>query len=181
MVSIPEGLETLLTNLVMSSCVHEEHGKEHEMASDATRLSVMNLKGDLLANLTALNVDKIDIVCRGVYHGPESHGVSHLSVKPDVLVGREKPSQLGTNDPDDVAQHGDEDEAAVVSEDEAGAARRPYGPFEAVQGSKFLVSELAVPPICEESKVGAVEKHIECKATRSQELPLEPGFTHEGI
>src|SRR5262245_39343793 len=79
-----------------------------------------------------------------MHHGPESHGVSNLSVKPDVLVGREKPGQLRTNDLDDVAQHGDKDKAAVESEDESGTAGSPYREFETVESDEFLVGVLAV-------------------------------------
>jgi hypothetical protein len=48
---VPESLETLVTNLVMGGCVHEEHDEEHEMASDATRLRIMDLQSNFPADL----------------------------------------------------------------------------------------------------------------------------------
>jgi hypothetical protein len=50
-VCVPEGFETLLADLVVCGCVHEHHDQEHEMASNSTRLSVVNLLGGLLADL----------------------------------------------------------------------------------------------------------------------------------
>jgi hypothetical protein len=41
---------------------------------------------------SALDVDKVDIMSRGVHHSPESHGVSDLSMEPDILVRRKEPS-----------------------------------------------------------------------------------------
>jgi hypothetical protein len=56
-----------------------------------------------------LNVEEVDVVGGRVYHGPESHGVSDLPVEPNVFVCREEPLQLGTDDADDVSEHGNED------------------------------------------------------------------------
>ena len=50
MVSIPERFKALLSDLVMSSSVHQHHNKQHEVPSDATRLGVVDLKGCLLAD-----------------------------------------------------------------------------------------------------------------------------------
>lgn len=44
MMCVPERLKALVTDLPMSSCVHQDHDKEHEMAGNAARLSVVNLK-----------------------------------------------------------------------------------------------------------------------------------------
>lgn len=90
----------------------------------------------------ALDVDEVDVVRRGVHHCPERHGIGHLSMEPDVLVRGEQPSELGTDDADDVAEHGEEDKATIVSENETSAARSPDGKLETVQGSQLLVSEL---------------------------------------
>lgn len=42
-VCIPEGLEALVANLVLRGAVHEHHDEQHEMASDATRLRVVDV------------------------------------------------------------------------------------------------------------------------------------------
>ena len=61
-VGVPECLEALAADLVMGSCVHDEHDEQHKVASDATSLFVMNV---LCGNLTDL--------CIGV-RGRESRG-----------------------------------------------------------------------------------------------------------
>lgn len=51
MMRIPKCLEALVANLGARGGVHEQHDEEHEMARDATRLGVVDLEGDLLADL----------------------------------------------------------------------------------------------------------------------------------
>ena len=51
MVGVPECLKALFADLLVGGCVHHEHDKEHEVASDATGLRVVNLLRSLLANL----------------------------------------------------------------------------------------------------------------------------------
>lgn len=75
----------------------------------------------------------------GVDHGPEGHGIGNLTVEPDILVGREKPSELGPDKTNDVTEHGNEDETAIIGKDEAGTARCPDREPEAVQSSELLV------------------------------------------
>ena len=50
-VRVPESLEALIANLVVRSGVHEEHDEEHEVAGDASRLGVMNVKCNFGADL----------------------------------------------------------------------------------------------------------------------------------
>lgn len=50
-VGVPEGLEALTANLVVGGRVHDEHDKQHEVASNATSLFVVNV---LRSNLTDL-------------------------------------------------------------------------------------------------------------------------------
>jgi hypothetical protein len=108
MVSVPESLETLVADLVVGGGVHGKHDQEHEVAGDAAWLRVVNLECNLLSNLcengmsqlldqyhttlsltSPLNIDEVDVVSGRVNHGPECHGICHLSVEPDVLVGGE--------------------------------------------------------------------------------------------
>lgn len=44
-VSIPERLETLLADFCMGGTVHKDHDEQHDMASDATRLTVVDIEG----------------------------------------------------------------------------------------------------------------------------------------
>lgn len=44
-VSIPERFETLLANFCMGGTVHDDHDEEHDMASDTTRLAVVDIEG----------------------------------------------------------------------------------------------------------------------------------------
>jgi hypothetical protein len=54
MMGVPEGLEALVADLGAGRGVHEQHDEEHEVAGDATRLSVVDLESDLLADLCVL-------------------------------------------------------------------------------------------------------------------------------
>jgi hypothetical protein len=60
-------------------------------------------------------------------------------MKPDILIGREKPCQLGADDANDVAQHGNEDQTTIEGEDEASTTRGPDRQSEGIEGSKPLV------------------------------------------
>jgi hypothetical protein len=61
-----------------------------------------------------------------MYHGPECHRIGHLSMEPDVFIGREQPGELGTDNTDDVAKHWKEDEATVVSENKTCPTNLPH-------------------------------------------------------
>lgn len=50
-VSVPESLETLLTNLAVSGTIHQNHDQEHEMATDSSGLGVVDIQSDLFADL----------------------------------------------------------------------------------------------------------------------------------
>jgi len=126
-VGVPKGLEALLTNFLSTSRVHEDHDQEHDMTSETTGLPVVDIKGISRTDLSAFDVDKVDVVGCGVNHCEKGHGVSDLTVEPDVFVGREEPGQLGTDDLDDVAKHGDEDHATIISQDETSATGAPDG------------------------------------------------------
>ena len=130
----------------------------------------------------------------GVHHCPESHRVGDLSMEPNVLVGGEEPGNLGTDDADDVAQHGEEDKATIEGKNETSAARRPDRKTESVEASKLRVgclqtkiraeleekehTDLTVPAIGKQTKVCAVEKNIESEPTGNEELAVEPAFAH---
>src|ERR1700733_10850215 len=85
------------------------------------------------------DIDEVDVVGGGMDHGPECHRIRHLSVEPDVLVGREQPSKLGSNDTDYVSQHGDEDHPSVKSKYETRSTGTPYRELETIEGSQLLI------------------------------------------
>jgi hypothetical protein len=114
---VPEDLKALLADLLVSGRVHQEHNKQHEVSSDATRLSIVDLLSSLFADLSTLDVDKIDVVSCRMKHSPESHRVGNLTVEPNVFIRWEEPGQLGSDDSDYVSQHWDENQAAVISQD----------------------------------------------------------------
>jgi hypothetical protein len=49
--SVPKSFETLVADLVVCSGIHEDHDKEHEMASYTASLCIMNLQCILRTNL----------------------------------------------------------------------------------------------------------------------------------
>lgn len=151
-VGVPEGLKALVADLVVRSCVHEDHDEQHEMASNAAGLRVMNVKGSLRTNLCrdasdtetseelsrhtgAFHVEEVHVMRSGVNHSPECHRIRDLSVEPDVLVRGEEPGEPGTNDTDNVTQHRHQNHPTIEGQYETGTTRDPYGPLEAVQSS----------------------------------------------
>lgn len=61
-VSVPESLERLLPDPVVCCGVHEQHAEQHDMASDATSLGVVDLKSNLRSNLTLLYIEEAERV-----------------------------------------------------------------------------------------------------------------------
>ena len=119
-------------------------------------------------------------------------------------VGGEQPSDAWADHPDDVAQHGNEDQASIKREDETSTTRCPHGPLQPVESSQFLVhslrncvsmplnrgykarqtaperltTHLAVPPVAKEKEVKAIEYQVEHQTARGQELAAKPAFRH---
>lgn len=91
---------------------------------------------------STLDVEKVNVMGSGVNDTPECHGVCHLSVEPDVLVGGEQKGQFGSNNSDDIAQHGYKNHASVEREDKTSSTRRPYRPGEAIECSQLLIGSL---------------------------------------
>lgn len=187
---VPEGLETLVANLVMCGGVHQQQAEKHEVAGDTTGLSVVDIEGGDFPELQTLNVDEVDIVGGGVHDGPENHGISDLTMEPNVLIGGEKPCKPWANDTDDVAQHWEENKTAIVSKNETCTARDPDGIRERVEGAQVWViglcqsqrciletsytAHLRPPPVDEPHNVRSVEENIEYQPARVAKLSLEP-------
>lgn len=55
---VPESLEGLLTDLRMSSRIHQKHAEKHDVSCDTTYLGVMDLDGRLLSDLSSLDVEE---------------------------------------------------------------------------------------------------------------------------
>lgn len=113
MVGIPECFEALCADLVVGGRVHEKHDEEHEVTSDSTRLGIVDLQCDFRSDLSSLDIEEIDIVSRCVDHGPKSHLVSNLTMEPNIFISREQPGHSRTDDANDVAKHGEEDQTTV--------------------------------------------------------------------
>lgn len=178
MVSVPKRLETLVADLVVRGGVHQHHDQEHEMTSDAPGLRVVDLQSNLLSDLSAFDVEKVDIVSGSMDHSPESHRVGDLTVEPDVLVGREQPLNLGSDDTNDIPKHGKENKTSVEGKNETCTTGGPYGPRQSIESSKLRVGCLSVPPITKEEKVETIEDNVEGKPSSGEEFPLYPTFTH---
>jgi hypothetical protein len=172
--SVPECLEALSSNFLVGGAVHQDHDEQEGVTGDAAWLSVVNLQGGLGTDLSALDIDEIDVMSSGVDHSPERQRVSHLSVEPDVLVRWEEPHHPGTNHANDVPQHGDEDHESVVCENQTCTTACPDRELEAVQSSEPLVRLLRVPAVPEHSEVRAIPQEIEEQPPRRHELGSKP-------
>ena len=158
---VPEGFKGLLANLCVGSTVHHDHDEEHDVASNTSRLLVVNIECIGRTQLTALDVDKVHIVGSGVDHTPECHGISDLTMEPDVFIRREEPGELGTNDTDHVAKHRDQDKTTIESENETGTTGDPDRESQGVETGELCVRVLRVPTICENSDVCTVPEDVE--------------------
>lgn len=63
-------------------------------------------------------------------------------MEPNIFVRGEQPSKLGTNDANDVSQHGDENKATVKGKNKASTTRSPNRVPESVQSCQPLVDIL---------------------------------------
>lgn len=61
---VPESLKRLLTDLCVSSRVHEKHAQEHDMPRDATSFGVVDLNGCNFSDLSLLDVEEADSISR---------------------------------------------------------------------------------------------------------------------
>jgi hypothetical protein len=71
---VPESLKRLLTDLCVSSRVHEKHAQEHDMPRDATSFGVVDLNGCNFSDLSLLDVEEADSISRiSVIKNIETH------------------------------------------------------------------------------------------------------------
>jgi hypothetical protein len=88
---------------------------------------------------SALDIYEIDVMSSGMNHGPESQRICDLSVEPDIFIGGKQPSKLGSDNTDNIAQHGDEDKTTVEGKHQTSATRCPNRVFQSVETSQLEV------------------------------------------
>lgn len=115
MVSVPKRLKRLLTDTSVGAGKHEQHAEKHDVTSDTTRLSIVNLKSRNGSDLSDFDVVKVDVVSACVKAGEEKHGIGELAVHPQVLIEREE-ANLGSNPSHNGSAYGEENKHAVDTE-----------------------------------------------------------------
>lgn len=75
----------------MSSGEHEQHHEEHEVTSETTNFSVMNLQCGDRSNKSSFDVEHVDVVTKCVNNGPAQERVGDLSMEPYRLVEGKPP------------------------------------------------------------------------------------------
>lgn len=119
-VGVPESLERLLTNPVVSSRVDQQHAEQHDVSGNSTSLGVVNLECNLRADLDTLDIEEagtistiqttvweiysLDVMSASVENGEEQHGIGNLSMEPHRLVKRH-PSSLGAKPSKNIPAH----------------------------------------------------------------------------
>lgn len=138
-VSVPESLEGLLTNSVVSCGVHEKHTQQHHVAGGTTRLRVVNLNCGLCTNLQSLDIEEavqwcisilvspvfslsfffarpkeclLDIVRGGVGDAKDQHSICDLPMEPNVLVQGDE-ADLGPDPPHDRSADGQQNQHSI--------------------------------------------------------------------
>jgi hypothetical protein len=74
------------------------------MASDATRLRIVDLHGCFRPNLVPLDVEEVDVVCTDVNNGEKQERVGALAVEPLRLVQGEE-FEFRTNESQQIPAH----------------------------------------------------------------------------
>jgi hypothetical protein len=157
-VGVPEGLERLLPNAVVRGRVHEKHAEEHNMASDSTRLSVVDFQSAHRTDLGLLDIEEaasvratlfsndatclilgegaycvlLDVVAGSVHNGEEKHGIGELAMEPEVLVEGQE-TKLRPDNTDERPADRAENKRAIDRQDETGTSGNPHGEFERVE------------------------------------------------
>jgi hypothetical protein len=134
--SVPEGLKGLLTDLVMGSGIHEKHAKTHDVPGDTSCFCIMNLDSSDLSNLCSLNVEEaafvsislcergsdiLDIMGGGVENGVDEHRICYLSMEPLRFIKRQKPD-LRSDKSQDIPTHWKQNHGAIYGKNETSAS-----------------------------------------------------------
>lgn len=100
---VPEGLECLLPNAMVSGRINQHHAEKHDMTCDTARSRKMDLDGQLVANVFFLDVveaeavsevmsrqikrqNVLDIMSRRVDGGKNQQSIRDLAMKPCRLI-----------------------------------------------------------------------------------------------
>jgi len=78
---------------------------------------------------------------RNVDDREEQHGVSDLSMEPEILI-QWQPLDLGTDPSHHGAAHGDQDECAIDCKRQTSTTRKPHGELEGIETSQTLIGQL---------------------------------------
>lgn len=62
MMSVPEGFEGLASDINMGCSVNKQHTEKHDVASDATCFSVMDLNGSLWSDLSKFDIEEAGVL-----------------------------------------------------------------------------------------------------------------------
>lgn len=63
-------------------------------------------------------------------------------MEPDVLVGGEEPRELGANNANDIAQHGNQEQSSIKRKGETSTSRSPDRPFQSIESGQLGVCGL---------------------------------------
>jgi hypothetical protein len=101
---VPKGFKGLLTDPVVGSGIDQKHTEKHNVSSDTTGLSVMNLQRNLRSYLCSLNVEEavrmlilnesmqllnlLNVMCGSMKNRKEKHGIGDLSMEPLRFIER---------------------------------------------------------------------------------------------
>lgn len=85
-VRVPKRLVALLSYLGVRCGVHQHHAQQHNMSSDPSGLSIVDLYCRLFPNLRALHVEEVHVMCGRVNDCPEEHAISYLSMEPLTFI-----------------------------------------------------------------------------------------------
>jgi hypothetical protein len=85
---VPKGFKGLLTDPVVGSGIDQKHTEKHNVSSDTTGLSVMNLQRNLRSYLCSLNVEEVNVMCGSMKNRKEKHGIGDLSMEPLRFIER---------------------------------------------------------------------------------------------
>lgn len=162
----------------MSSCEHEQHHEQHEVTSETTNFSVMNLQCCDRSNHSSFDVEHVDVVTKGVNNGPEQERVGDLSMEPYRLIEREPP-KLWSNESQDVTAHGQQNHCTIHRQIETSTTGNPHGVGQHIKTVKSGISLLLQPSYYEHGHMETLKEEVE-KQLRRHRLPLDYGYnTHD--
>lgn len=142
----------------MGGGVHQEHAQQHDMASDTTGITIVDLQGGERSGLEFLDIEEVDIMGSGMDNGEEEQAICNLSMEPLRLVQRQ-PSNLGSHNTQDGPAHRKQYQAAIIGENQTSTTRNPDRVFKAVEKGQTRVLGLLDPSVCEKTPVRTIPEY----------------------